>query len=204
MHLGHELSGTECEPVHRAPDPPETAASASLEWPLPERQDGSSISDLGINEKRGSERRLRTLYALWKGNSLRRRRDGDAHPAGVDWHDAHWLAVAIGVVLLSFVDALFTLSLLRHGAEEANPAMAPLVLGTGRSFAIWKLGLTITGVVTLVVLARARLFGVLSAGLLLYLVLAGYVVLVIYEWRLLLRIGSLVSYWSAVPLHYPT
>jgi len=27
----------------------------------------------------------------------------------------------------------------------------------------------------------------------------------IYEWRLLLRIGgNLVSYWSAVPLHYPT
>jgi hypothetical protein len=40
---------------------------------------------------------------------------------------------------------------------------------------------------------------------LLYLVLAGYLTLVIYEWRLLLRIGgSVVSYWSAVPLHYPT
>ena len=162
-----------------------------------------------INEKRGTERRLRTLHGLWKGNSLRRRRggrrDGDAHPAGVDWHDAHWLAVAMLVVLLSFADALFTLTLLRHGAKEANPAMAALVLGTGRGFAFWKLGLTIAGVVTLVVLARAKLFGIVSAGVLLYLVLAGYVVLVIYEWRLLLRIGgNLVSYWSAVPLHYPT
>ena len=109
------------------------------------------------------------------------------------------------VVLLSFADALFTLTLLRHGAEEANPAMATLVLGTGPGFAFWKLGLTIAGVVTLVVLARAKLFGVVSAGVLLYLVLAGYVVLMIYEWRLLLRIGgNLVSYWSAVPLHYPT
>ena len=109
------------------------------------------------------------------------------------------------VVLLSFADALFTLTLLRHGAEEANPAMATLVLGTGPAFALWKLGLTIAGVVTLVVLARAKLFGIVSAGVLLYLVLAGYVVLVIYEWRLLLRIGgNLVSYWSAVPLHYPT
>ena len=113
--------------------------------------------------------------------------------------------MAILVVIFSIADALFTLTLLRHGAEEANPLMAPLVLGSGRGFAFWKLGLTIGGVVTLVVLARAKLFGVLSAGLLLYLVLAGYVVLVIYEWRLLLRIGSsLVSYWSAVPLHYPT
>ena len=175
-------------------------------------QDGrrTSISHPGIDDKRdGTERRLRTLHGLWKGNVMRRRRGGrrggDAHPAGVDWHDAHWLAVAVLVVLFSIADALLTLSLLRHGAEEANPVMAPLVLGSGRGFAFWKLGLTIAGVVTLVVLARARLFGVLSAGFLLYLVLAGYLTLVVYEWRLLLRIGgSLVSYWSPLPLHYPT
>jgi hypothetical protein len=169
----------------------------------------TSISPPGIGERRGTERRLRTLHGLWMGNVLRRRRggrrDGDAHPAGVDWHDAHWLAVAMLVVLFSFADALLTLSLLKHGAEEANPVMAPLVLGSGHGFALWKLGLTITGVVTLVVLARAKLFGVIPAGVLLYLVLAGYLTLVIYEWRLLLRIGgSVVSYWSAVPLHYPT
>jgi hypothetical protein len=108
-------------------------------------------------------------------------------------------------VLLSFVDALFTLTLLNRGATEANPVMAPLVLGDGRSFAYWKLGLTIAGVVVLVVLARARLFRVVPAGLLLYLALACYVVLVIYEWRLLGELhDSFVSYWSAVPLHYPT
>jgi hypothetical protein len=109
------------------------------------------------------------------------------------------------VVLLSFADALLTLTLLSRGAHEANPFMAPLVLGDGRSFAYWKLGLTISGVVVLVVLARARLFRMVPAGLLLYLVLAGYVVLVVYEWRLLGRLqDSFVSYWSALPLHYPT
>lgn len=108
-------------------------------------------------------------------------------------------------MLLSFADALFTLTLLNRGAQEANPIMAPLVLGDGRSFAYWKLGLTIAGVVVLVVLARARLFRLVSAGLLLYLVLAGYVVLVVYEWQLLAKLqDSFVSYWSAVPLHYPT
>lgn len=170
---------------------------------------GTSISDLGTTERRGTERRLRTFHGLWKGNSLRRRRggrrDGDAHPAGIDWHDSHWLAAAILVVLLSFADALFTLTLLDRGAREANPFMEPLVLGSGRSFAYWKLGLTVSGVVILVVLARARLFRVVPAGLLLYLVLAGYVVLVIYEWRLLKELGDgFVSLWSAVPLHYPT
>lgn len=99
------------------------------------------------------------------------------------------------VLLLSGLDAILTLTLLKHGAHEVNPLMAPLVTGNGQGFAYWKLGLTILGVVTLTVLARARLFGFIPAGLLLYLVLAGYVVLVLYEWHLLAGAGmDIVSY----------
>ena len=43
---------------------------------------------LDPTDRRGSERRERTLHGLWKGNVLRRRRGGrrrgDAHPAGID------------------------------------------------------------------------------------------------------------------------
>lgn len=109
------------------------------------------------------------------------------------------------IVLLSIADAFLTLTLIDLGAREANPFMAPLVVGDGRSFAYWKLGLTITGVLMLVVLSRARLFRTVSAGVLLYLVLAAYVTLVIYEWQMLMMLSDgFVSYWSAVPLHYPT
>lgn len=142
------------------------------------------------------------------GNALRRRRGGrrkgDAHPAGIDWHDAHWLGAAVLVVLLCIADALMTLTLMKHGAQEVNPLMAPLVVGSGHGFAYWKLGLTITGVVVLVVLARARLFGIVPAGVLLYIVLGIYVVLVAYEWKLLTEGASrFVSYWLGIPLHYP-
>jgi hypothetical protein len=128
----------------------------------------------------------------------------DAHPAGIDWHDAHWLGAAVLVVLLCIADALLTLTLMKHGASEVNPLMAPLVVGSGQGFAYWKLGLTIAGVVVLVVLARARLFGLVPAGVLLYVILALYVVLVGYEWQLLDESASgFVSYWLGIPLHYP-
>jgi hypothetical protein len=168
-----------------------------------------SAIDSKISERRGNERRERTLHGLWTGNVRKRRRggrrDGDAHPAGIDWHDAHWLGAAVLVVLLSIADALLTLTLMKHGAQEVNPLMAPLVMGDGRSFAFWKLGLTIAGVVTLVVLARTRLFGLVPAGVILYLVLVAYVVLVTYEWHLLTHGATgVVSSLSGIPLHYPT
>jgi hypothetical protein len=108
------------------------------------------------------------------------------------------------VVVLCIVDALLTLTLIKHGAQEINPLMAPLVVGDGRGFAYWKVGLTVVGVVVLVVLARSRLFGIMPAGVLLYLVLVMYIVLVGYEWRLLTEAESgFVSYWLGIPLHYP-
>jgi hypothetical protein len=139
-------------------------------------------------------RRRRHLYALWLGNQAQRRleqrRDGEKQLAGVDWHPPHWLAVALLIVLLSVVDAFLTLTLLSHGAREVNPFMASLVAGSGRGFAFWKLGLTIFGVVTLVLLARVPLVGRLRVGALLYAVLALYLCLVAYEWALLQPIGT--------------
>jgi Domain of unknown function (DUF5658) len=141
-------------------------------------------------ERRESEdRRQRHWYALWLGSSARRRRlprrGGERSPATVDWHQSRWLAVAMLIVLLSVSDALLTLMLMNQGAYEANPLMAPLVSGSGHSFAAWKLGLTVFGVITLVLFARLRLVGNLKVGSLLYLVLAVYLTLVAYECWLL-------------------
>ncbi len=111
----------------------------------------------------------------------------------VDWHKSHWLGVVIVILLLSAADALLTLTLLQHGAYEANPLMAPLVAGSGGWFAMWKVGLTTAGVVVLVLLSRYRLFGRVRVGALLYVVLALYVALISYEWSLLHRIGARVA-----------
>jgi hypothetical protein len=158
------------------------------------------------DRRRGQERRAGALRALLAGHWWRRRRGGrrshDAHPAGRDWHAAHWLGVAVLLLLLSFADAILTLTLMRHGAVEANPLMAPLIEGGGPAFAYWKLGLTAAGVVVLTALAHIRLFGWMPTGCVLYLVLLGYVCLIAYEWQLLHHYGTSVVYsGAAVPLH---
>jgi hypothetical protein len=139
------------------------------------------------------------------GHWMRRRREGrradERHPAGVDWHDAHWLAAALIVLVLSVVDAFMTITLLRHGAVEANPLMAQLLAGGGPDFAYWKVGLTAFGVVVLTAFSRLRLFRTIPVGLVLYALGAGYIVLVAYEFQMLQRYkAQLVSYWLAVPL----
>lgn len=134
------------------------------------------------------ERRLRHFWSLLYGNFKPRRRGArrshQHHSQFVDWHDAHLLGVALAILLLSSIDAFLTLNLLTHGAEEVNPMMAGL-LHNVRIFAAVKMGLTGIGVVTLVVLARCRVFGRLRVDVGLYLSLICYVVLVGYEFSLL-------------------
>src|SRR6185295_15812131 len=103
-----------------------------------------------IPERRArTERRRSVLHALWRGNFSRRRvaprRSAERHVVVTDWFHAQWLAVAIGILLLCFLDAILTLRLISHGASEVNPFMRPLVHGSGQSFAYWKIGLTAMG-----------------------------------------------------------
>jgi hypothetical protein len=146
----------------------------------------------GIPERRERiDRRRSVLRALWRGNFARRRvaprRGTERHAVVTDWFHPQWLGVSVGILLLSVCDALLTLTLLSHGATEVNPFMAPLVSGSGHSFGYWKVGLTAMGVITLTLLARLRIRGQ-TVGTLLYLVLAGYIVLVGYELFLLRNI----------------
>lgn len=137
------------------------------------------------------ERRRSVFRALWRGNFERRRhaprRSSERHAVVTDWFQAHWLAVAIMILLLCGADALLTLTLISRGAAEINPLMDPLVRGSGHSFAMWKFALTSMGVVVLTLLARLKLFG-RAVGTILYVVLGMYAVLVGYELFLLRNI----------------
>jgi hypothetical protein len=150
----------------------------------------SPASQPGFAERRRAERRSHVLRALVYGSFHPRRRGArradERGVSAIDWHHPQWLAVAILIVLLSCSDALLTLMLMAGGvAEEANPLMARLMGQSGLVFAIVKIGLTASGVLLLTQLARLRAFGRIPVGTFLYLVLAIYAVLVIYEVRLL-------------------
>ncbi|HWW79917.1 MAG TPA: DUF5658 family protein [Steroidobacteraceae bacterium] len=158
--------------------------------PIDSQGQGTATPEDDSLDRRGAvDRRKQSLRALFYGsfNPRRRasRRNGERRVAGVDWHDPQWLAVAMLIVLFSCVDAFLTLTLIDHGAYEVNPLMAPLMGGSALAFAMVKIGLTAGGVVLLTILARMKVFGRVPVSLLLYTVLLGYGVLLVYEFRLL-------------------
>jgi hypothetical protein len=144
-----------------------------------------------VERRNRVDRRRSVLRALWHGNFARRRhaprRSTERHAAVTDWFHPQWLAVGMVVLLLSVADAILTLTLLSHGASEINPFMKPLVSGSGHSFAYWKIGLTASSVVVLIILARLRIWGQ-AVGNILYVALGMYVLLIGYELFLLRNI----------------
>lgn len=152
-----------------------------------------AVSPGVFSERRGArERRRLTLRSVVYGGFRPRRRSvrrlDDGSIPMVDWHEAHLLAVAIGILLLCCADAFLTLNLLVLGAQEANPFMARLIYGDVTVFAAVKMGLTGLGVLVLVLLSRYRMFGRFKVVTTLYLALAAYCALVLYELVLLFHL----------------
>jgi hypothetical protein len=134
---------------------------------------------------RSSERRKFTwrTVALGYTRSRRRRqrRDADAVPIFVDWHHPWLFFLATGTMLLSTLDAFFTLLLIDRGAVEVNPVMA-LTLEYGHGvFAGSKMVLTAFPILTLVYLSRTRFFNLVRTGLILTAAFAIYACLVCYQ-----------------------
>ena len=137
-----------------------------------------------------ADRRRRLWWSVVYGNFNPRRRApprrlDQSHYHSVDWHSPHLLAVAIGILLLSVVDAFMTLILLQGGADEVNPIMAMFVYRSVAMFAALKMTLTCLSVVFTVFLARYRFMSRLTVGWVLYGVLIGYASLIGYEIHLL-------------------
>jgi hypothetical protein len=143
-----------------------------------------------LDERREpTDRRRRAIWSVLYGNFQPRRRDSrrlsEARFHSVDWHAAHLLGAAIGILLLCAGDAFLTLILLSQGANEANPVMARVVYGDVTVFTSVKLAMTAMGVVTMVLLARHRLFRMVKVQAILYVILFGYACLIGYEVLLL-------------------
>jgi Domain of unknown function (DUF5658) len=163
--------------------------------------DGSVISQLVgrrayapgvyVDRRTTPERRQTVWRAVLVGGFRPRRRGGrratDHLEPVVDWHGPGLLFSAVLALMLCALDAFMTLTLLGHGAVEANPVMAAALVD-GRLFAISKMALTGLGLVALVAVARFRLFRVLRAGNIVHVVLLGYAVLIAYEVALLSRL----------------
>ena len=136
-----------------------------------------------------TDRRVRPVWSFVYGwfHPRRRdhRRDKDTHRLHVDWHDSSLLWLSLGIVLMSCVDALFTLNILAVGGEELNLFMKHLIEQDVTRFLTLKIGLTGIGVIILVAASRYRLLGSLVVKRALQLLCAGYAVLIGHELTLL-------------------
>jgi hypothetical protein len=137
-----------------------------------------------------AERRRRLWWSIVYGSFNPRRRTpprrlDDSRFHSLDWHSAHLLAVAVGILLLSVVDAFLTVVLLQGGADEINPIMSMLIYRSTQLFAGLKMGMTGVSIVLMVFLARYRFMRLLRVEWVMYGVLIGYASLVGYEvWML--------------------
>jgi hypothetical protein len=144
----------------------------------------------GMDRRGGPDRRYRVWWSVLYGsfNPRRRRPPRRLHDSrfhSLDWHAAHLLAVAMGILLLSAADAFMTVTLLSGGAIEVNPIMAAVVYKSAAVFAAVKMAMTGSGVMLMVVLARYRFMRMVRVEVVMYAVLVAYVGLLGYEYWML-------------------
>jgi Domain of unknown function (DUF5658) len=121
------------------------------------------------------------LYGHLHSNRRAMRRVEDTGMLFPDWHHPWQFFLALGIMLLSCVDAFMTLQLLEHGMVEANPAMAAALSQGTAFFAATKVALTGAGVMILVYLANTFFMKILRTGLLLTIFFSAYCCLVCYQ-----------------------
>jgi len=174
------------QPANR-PEPPTLGAAA-------QSPESAAAMPAGDGDRRARhDRRHRLWWSVLYGSfNPRRRRPSrrilENRYHSLDWHDAHLLAVAIGILLLSAADALMTMRLLDIGADEVNPIMAAVVYRSAAVFAVVKMTLTGLGVIVMVMLARYRFIRMIQVDVVMYAVLVAYSMLLAYEFWMLRKL----------------
>jgi hypothetical protein len=153
------------------------------------------VQEASIDRRIIIDRRQQTLNSLLFGAWRHRRRRATRRPADdqrvlVDWYDPGLFMVAMAIVTMSCLDAIFTLKLLSLGGEELNWVMLQLLETDLRLFLWVKYMVTTGGVILLVALSRVRMLGVLRVRNVLQAIGGIYICLIIYELYLLLAVAT--------------
>ena len=142
------------------------------------------ITPLDENRDRSDRREFswRTVFfGFMRSRRRNTRRSSESEPLYTDWHHPWLFFLATGTMLLSSMDAFFTLQLIDRGAIEMNPVMAVMIGKGTLTFAASKMLLTGLGILLLVFLSRFRMFNLMRTGLLLTVFFGAYACLVCYE-----------------------
>jgi hypothetical protein len=130
------------------------------------------------------------LYGCLHPRRRVNRRGRDDQWCLVDVYDPGLIMVSLAIVLMSCMDAFFTLQLLSFGANEVNYFMKTLIESDIRSFLTTKLLITCSGVVFLTAMARYRLAGVVQVRRILEVLCGIYACLIVWELFLLVSVAT--------------
>lgn len=151
-----------------------------------EAENAGSLSETRVLPDRRRFTWRTVVFGYLRSRRRRHRRDAERDAVFIDWHHPWLFFLAVGIMLLSTLDAFLTLRLLERGAIEVNPIMAAM-LGHGHfAFAASKMVLTGLGIMTLVFLSRLRVFNLMRTGVLLTLFFSFYACLACYQFLMLL------------------
>ncbi len=150
------------------------------------------LSEAIADQRSAEDRRIFGWRTVFFGFARSRRhifrRNDESNVLFIDRHHPWLFFLAVGIMLMSGLDAFMTLQLIDRGMVEINPVMATMLgQGTGY-FAISKMLMTGTGILTLVFLARSRFLNRMRTGLLLTVFFSFYACLVCYEFVFLLKV----------------
>jgi hypothetical protein len=141
----------------------------------------------------GRDRRQQNFSSVVYG-CLHPRREENRRPADDQWclidaYDPGLIMVSLSIVLMSCLDAFFTLELLSMGANEINYFMKVLIDSDTSSFLTAKLLITCGGVVFLTAMARFRIAGVVRVRRILEALCGVYACLIVWELFLLAAVA---------------
>jgi len=127
------------------------------------------------------------LFGFLRSRRRVTRRSAEDEPVFTDWHHPWLFFLAVGIMIMSCLDAFFTMQLLDRGAIEINPIMAAVIGKSATTFAVSKMVLTGFGILALVFLSKARFMNLFRTGLVLTVFFSIYAILVCYEFVTLIR-----------------
>jgi len=147
-------------------------------------------TESGTDERRDQKDRRRhswrtVTYCGLHGRGRRRHARREGHDYYLDWYNPRLVLMGLGIVFLSCMDALLTLTLLDRGAYEANRFMAHLLESGTVTFVTTKIAITCAGIIFLLMHSHFRILKVTSGKQMLMLLLSVYGALILYELVLL-------------------
>ena len=157
--------------------------------------DGEMQAVVAMDRRVRADRRRVPHMAEWRwlfgGRRGTVRRANERRISRLDVYPAPLLGASLIILLLSTLDAGFTLYLVEHGvATEANPLMAGLLDADVRLFGNLKTALTGSCLILLVLYSEQRFLGRIRAAYSVYALAGFYTLLVGYE------IALLTNFWS--------